>query len=163
MIKNKKAGLPDGFFIIVAFFAIALIFLMVFTVLLDINTFFQATDFISDQGKSISSELVGEYSTLFDRLFLFIVVGLIFAIVAGSFIIPGNPALFWFAIPLLAFMIFMGGMFGNIYWEISNHPELSTAAESFPITTFIFQNFVIIITGAILIFAAALFAKSRIK
>ena len=156
---NKKAGLPDGFFLIVAFFAIAIIFIMMYVIVSKFNDNFQASSIVSSGAKSISSSLTGKYANLFDKMFLFIVIGLGFAVIAGAWFINSHPALFWISVQILAFTIWMGALFANIFTEISTHEEISAYADDFLYTTFIFKNFVIVITIFVLLIAVALYAK----
>ena len=53
-MKGKKAGLPDGFFLIVALFTIAIVFILMFVVVSKMNDKFQDSGFITPNAKSIS-------------------------------------------------------------------------------------------------------------
>lgn len=158
-MKNKKAGLPDGFFLIVALFTIALIFVFMFVILSNVNDSFQSSSAITSEGKSLSSSLVGKYANLFDKMFLFITIGLGLAVVAGAWFIRSHPALFWISVPILAFTVWMGMLFANMYYEISHHDQIKAYADDFLFTTFIFEHFGIVMTGFVLLLALALYAK----
>ena len=156
---NKKAGLPDGFFLIVALFTIALVFILMYVILANINDRFQESSAITPGAKSISSTLTGKYVNLFDKMFLFIVIGLGFAVIAGAWFISSHPALFWISVPILAFTIWVGALFANIFKEITLNDQIATYADDFLYTVFIFDHFVIVITGFVLLLALALYAK----
>jgi len=156
---NKKAGLPDGFFLIAAFFAIALIFILMFVIVSKMNDEFQDSSVIDANAKALSSELVGKYANLFDKMFLFIVIGLMFAVLAGAWFINSHPALFWISVPILAFTIWIGALFANIYKEITANDKISSYVSSFGYTNFIWDNFVVVITVFVLMLGLALYAK----
>src|SRR3990167_1713749 len=158
---NKKAGLPDGFFLIVAFFAIAIIFIFMWVIISNVNTEFQDSDYITSEGKNISQSLTNRYVNLFDKAFLFIVLGLGFGVIAGAWFINSHPALFWISVPILAFTIFLGALFANIFTEIVANDEITTFADDFNYIPFIFDNFVVIITIFILLLALTLYAKPQ--
>lgn len=151
--------MPDGFFLIVAFFAIAIIFIFMYVILSKVNDKFQESEFITSEGKAISSSLTTKYLNLFDKAFLFIVIGLGFATIAGAWFISSHPALFWISVPILAFIIWVGALFANIYREITINQQISSYASQFVFTKFIFDNFVIVMTVYVLLLATALYAK----
>lgn len=161
MLKSKKAGLPDGFFLIIAFFAIAIIFVFTWVVISNINDEFQASDYITSEGKNISQSLTNRYINLFNKAYLFIIIGLGFGVLAGAWFINSHPALFWISLPILAFTIFMGAVFANIYVEFETHDEIKDFADDFTYIHFIFDNFVIIITIYVLLLALTLYAKPQ--
>lgn len=163
ILKNKKGGLPDAFFLIVAFFAIALVFILMFVVVSYFNDDVQSSDLFPQVSKDISSTLVGKYANLFDKMYLFIVVGLGFAVLAGAWFIASHPALFWISTPILAFTIWMGALFSNIYTEIVANEQIATYALSFPSIAFIFEHFAIVITIYVLMLALALYAKPKVQ
>lgn len=148
-------------FLIVALFAIGIVFILGYAVFGEINDFFQESDIISSEGKNISDSLMGRYPTLFDNLFMFIVIGLALATIAGAFFIFAHPALFWLSVPVMAFIIWLGGLFSNIFVSITTNDQVAAAALSFPKTTFIFNNFVMFIVIFVLLIAIALFAKQQ--
>ena len=160
---NRKAGLTDGLFLVVALFAIALIFLFVFVVVFNVNAAFQSGNIISAQGKSMAQDLTNRYASIFDGAFLFITMGTALGMIAGAFFISSHPAIFWISIPLLFFNVWLGGFYSNIYSEFSSNGQIATLAAYFPITTFIFNNFVILIMVFVLLLGLALFAKPRFE
>lgn len=160
-MKSKKAGLPDGFFLIVAFFTIAIVFILMFVIVSKMDDEFQKSSIVTANAKSISEDLTNKYATLFDKMFLFIVIGLGFAVIAGAWFINSHPALFWISMPILAFTIWMGALFANIYTEIKNNEQILTYANSFPYINFIFNNFVIFITVFVFLLALALYSKRQ--
>lgn len=145
-----------------SFFVIALVFILGYIVFSNINNEFQESGVISTQGKEMSSELMTRYPNLFDKMFMFILLGLGLGVIAGAYFIPSHPALFFISIPILAFIIWLGGLYANIFYEITNHAEIATLAKDFPITLFVFNNYVMIIMVYILVLAIALYAKQRV-
>ena len=162
MRRNKKGGLTDGIFLVLALFALAVIYLFSYVMFSQINTEMQNSDIISAQAKTNANSIMDRYASLFDNIFLFILVGLGIAVVAGAWFIPSHPALFWFSIPVMAFIIWISGLYANIFTEIKNNAEVVTYAADMPITIFVFQNYVIIITVYILLLSLALYAKRSV-
>ena len=163
ILKSKKAGLPDGFFLIVAFFAIAILFILMYVILSNFNDKIQELSAVHQVGKDLSSDLLGKYVPLFNQMFLFIVIGLGIAVLAGAWFIASHPALFWISVPILAFIIFVGAVFANIYAEITDNQEISAYADEFTFINFIFEHFVMIIMVFVLLLALVLFGKGRLQ
>ena len=103
---NIKAGVPDGIFYLVAIFAVAIISVVGFMILSEINTSFQGASGITDQGKSLTAGIQSKYVSIIDGAFLMIFIGVLIGTVVGVWFIRTHPALFWIMIPIFAFIIF---------------------------------------------------------
>ena len=116
---NKKGGIPDGIFYIVAIFAVALISITGYMIFTEINNHFQESDLIVDSGKTMMNDLHGKYVGIIDGAFLMIFVGVLIGIVVGVWFIKTHPALFWIMIPIFAFIIFLSAIYGNVFYVLS--------------------------------------------
>ncbi len=165
IFSNKKGdfegGLPGGIFLVVGLFAIAVIWVLSFVMFDNINTELQKNSLVTGDASTIGNFLTGKFVSIFDKSFLFVVVGLGFAVIVGAWFTSGHPALFYITIPILAFIIWMGALYANIYEEITNNPQISAGASQFTFTNFIFQNYVIVVTVFVILLAVALFGKQR--
>jgi hypothetical protein len=158
--KGKKGSISDGIFYVVALFVIAIIFIFSAKVLNDINEKVQIGDIISGEGKQLVAASNANFTTVMNNSFLMIFVGLIIAIVVGAYFIKVHPALYWISIPIMAFVIWLAAIYGNIFQAIMTTTEFSATADNFTIITFIFNNYVYFITGVVLLLALALYAKT---
>jgi len=166
--RNKKAqtldgmgGLPGGIFLIVGLFAIAIVWIMAFVMFDNINTELQKNSMVTGDASTIGNFLIGKFVSIFDKSFLFVVIGLGFAVVAGAWFVPGHPALFYISIPILAFFIWMGALYANIYDVITANAQISEGASQFVFMNFIFNNYAVVVTVFVVLLAIALFAKQR--
>ena len=157
---NKKAGLDDGIYFIVMFLALAIIFVIGNLIVTEVNDHYQASSFISPVGKEITSSLSARYVTIIDSAFLFFFVGITLAVVIGAFFIRTHPALFWLSIPILAFFVFIAGIYGNFFENFIQNTQIAESAADFVMLTFIMNNYIYFITGVIILIAIALFAKN---
>lgn len=160
-MKNKKAGLDNAIYLVVALFALAIIFIVGNLIIKEVDDNFQEGDIISEQGKAMTGNLRARYVSIIDNAFLFLFVGLIIAITIGAWFTRIHPALFWVSIPILAFIIFLAAIYGNVFNVISTDSLLSKSASDFVILTFILNNYVYFIVGVVLLVSAALYAKNR--
>ena len=158
---NKKGGIPDAIFYMVAIFTVAIIILVGFLVLSEINDNFQDSGSISTQGKSIMSNLTGKYVGIFDNAFLMIVVGILIGTGVGVWFIKTHPALFWIMIPIFAFIIFLTAIYANVFFNFSSNDKIAPIASQFVIITFVLNNYAYIMTGVIVLIAILLFSKGK--
>jgi|TARA_R100001530_G_C4319241_1_gene155244 hypothetical protein len=158
--KGKKGSVSDGIFYVVALFVIAIVFIFSAKVLNDINEKVQTSDIINADGKEMVAASNTNFTTVMNNSFLVIFIGLIIAIIVGAYFIKVHPALYWISIPIMAFVIWLAAIYGNIFNAIITAPEFSTTADNFGIITFIFNNYVYFITGVVLLLALALYAKT---
>jgi len=160
---NKKAGIPDAIFYLVAMFAVAIIFFVGYLVLVDIDDNFQNSNTISDQGKNMMSNLKGKYVTIIDNAFLMLFVGILIATGVGVWFIRTHPALFWITIPMFAFIIFLAAIYANVFYNFTNNDKIAenVLSTDFTIIRFIMEHYVHVITVAIIFIAILLFAKGK--
>lgn len=158
---NKKAGVPDGIFYLVAIFAVAIISIVGYMVMTDINDHFQASDTISDNGKTMMEDLKGKYVGIIDAAFLMIFIGVLIGTVVGVWFIRTHPALFWIMIPIFAFIIFLAAIYANVFYAVTDNTRFTDSSSEFTIIPFIMENYAYVITGAVILIAIALFAKGK--
>ena len=158
---NKKAGIPDGIFYLIAIFAVAIISVVGYMILVNINTHFQASNSISDTGKDLMSDIEGEYVGIIDNAFLLILIGVLLGTVVGVWFIRTHPALFWIMIPIFAFIIFLSAIYANVFYNFTQNDKIIDSAAAFTIIPFIMERYVWVITAAIILIAIALFAKGK--
>jgi len=158
---NKKGGIPDGIFYLVAIFAVAIISVVGFLALDSINTEFQKSSSITDQGKTLTADLTDKYVGIIDSAFLMIFVGIFIATGVGVWFIRTHPALFWIMIPMFAFIIFLAAIYANVFYNFTQNEKILPVASQFVIIPFILQNYAYVMTGIIIILAILLFAKGK--
>ena len=158
---NKKGGVPDGLFYMVAIFAVAIISVVGYMVLSEINTHFQESSSITDNGKVLTQGIKDKYVGIIDNSFLIILVGVLIGTVAGVWFISTHPALFWIMIPIFAFIIFMSMIYANVYFNFAANPKIAVTEADFTIIPFIMNNYGKIMTGVVILIAIFLFSKGR--
>ena len=158
---NKKAGVPDGLFYMVAIFAVAIISVVGYMVLSNINDNFQTSNGISSEGKVLTQQIKDKYVGIIDNSFLIILVGILIGTVAGVWFIRTHPALFWIMIPIFAFIIFFAAIYGNVFYNFTTNAKIAPTAADFTIIPFIMNNYVKVITGVVILIAIFLFSKGK--
>jgi len=158
---NKKGGVPDGIFYMVAIFAVAIIIVVAFMIFDKLNDNFQTSSSITDNGKRLMNDLHGQYVGIMDSAFLMIFVGILIGTVVGVWFIKTHPALFWIMIPIFAFIIFLSAIYANVFFSFTQNTNIIGSASQFSIIPFILENYAYVMTGAVILIAVALFAKGK--
>ena len=156
---NKKGSVPDLIYFIVIMFLLAFVIVILWVLFQAIDTSFQASESITNEGKSIESGIKNRFVSIMNNVFLLGFIGFFIAIGIGAWFIRVHPAIFWLTIPILAFIIFIAAIYSNFWFSITEDPLIGNAADDFPIIQFIFENYVYLITGVVLIIAALLYLK----
>jgi len=158
---NKRAGIPDGIFYMVAIFAVAIISIVGFMIMNQLGDQFDKTSAISDSGKSLFNSIESKYVGIIDGAFLMIFIGVLIGVVVGVWFIKTHPALFWITIPIFAFIIFLSAIYANVFANFTSNAKIVASANAFTVIPFIMNNYAYVMTGAVVLIAIALFAKGK--
>jgi hypothetical protein len=160
ILKNKKGSWVDVFFICAIMFGIAIVILIGWKVMSDVNDEFQ-TKLTHSEARTIMQDNTGRYVNLFDGIFLFVFFGSFIAVIIGSLFLDTHPAFFAISLILLVIICFVVAVFANAYSELEVNPELSSFASDFTYIPFIMEHFVQIVIFMVCAISIALYSKSR--
>ena len=146
---SKKASLLDGIFVIVVAAAFALVSLVGYNIITDVNNLMQGSDMHTD-AKEIMSSNTNKYVPLFDWCFMIILFMLFIGMIISSVFSDANPAWFFVSFILLIITIMSAGLMGNIFFDAVTSQELSSSISAFTYIPFVMEHY-ITITGALVI------------
>ncbi len=133
--RNKKASLQDLLIIMVLVVGFAVGTLIVYKVSNEINIQFQESTDITPQGKTAYSKINNMYPGVIDNSFLLLLVGLCIVALSLAIMVRVHPIFFVFFLLIFIIIIFLCGVFSNIYLEIANNPEMSDVAGNLKFIT----------------------------
>lgn len=143
--KNKRGSLQDVIIIGVVLLFFGMIVLFGFKIQSEINTQVQAHDDIPARAKTASATLTNHYSGTIDYGFLLLAVGLAIATLILAALVRIHPVF----IPLffigLVIVIFLCGVFSNIYQEMAGNSELTALADQLTFTSHILEYLPLIV------------------
>lgn len=162
MEMNRKGSISDLFYLIIVLVLFAVVSITMWTVMKAWDDGVQAApdSQFSTEGKEYSGSIRSKFVGIVDNAFMIVFVGIIVAITIGAYFIRIHPSLFWFSIPILAFIIFVAAIYTNFFSGFIAG-DLASSAADFTILTFVMNNFVYFMTGTIGIVAAVLFMKNN--
>lgn len=96
---------------------------------------------------------------LFDTLYPMLIIGCLIMVGVSSFYIGKHPVLFFVSLVIFGAMILMGGIFSNVYQELTSDSSFGNTTSSFPISQILMQNLPVIVLIIIIVGAIFLFGK----
>jgi|TARA_Y100000310_G_scaffold341928_2_gene442890 hypothetical protein len=157
IFKSKKGNLQDLIVIPVFLFIIAFSFVLGFYIYGEMNTEIQASD-MTTTAKSVFGDNYATYNSVFDNIFLFIMVGLGLTVVVSSFFIRAHPIFYFVSLIVYAFITMISAILSNAYEELIG-TTLAAAGASFPIIDHLMSNFPYYMMGLSFVVAIVLYAK----
>lgn len=150
--KNKKGSLQDLIYIGVGLASIAITLLIAFTIAANYNTNIQADAAMPATAKTASNTLTNYFVGVGDHVFLFITIGLSLAALILASLVRIHPVFFVFFIIALILLIYVSGIFTNMYEEMAASPQLAPQANQLLFTSFIMARlpFLIGVIGILL-------------
>lgn len=134
---GKKGSFESFLFIGTLLLFFAVVTLICFKVYGEFNTEIQSKSDIPTEAKTASATILGHYNGVIDNTFLLLTMGL----AIGTFILAALVRIHPIFIPLyiivLTFIIFLCGVFSNVYQEMAATPEFAGEAASLTFITHI--------------------------
>lgn len=149
---NKKGSIVDLVLIGVGLLVFGIAVLLSFKIVNSFNTEVQTNADIPAEAKTSTTQFAGHYSGIIDNSFLFLVIGL----AIGAFILAAMVRIHPIFIPIffiaLLFIIFMCGVFSNIYQEMAATTELASEANQLIFISYILEYlpFIVGLLGIVL-------------
>ncbi len=167
IIKTKKSGFEDVFFVMIILFAVIIALLVINKAWTEIKSPLDTgltSAMPSDTSVNITTTLdsVSSTTVLFDKLIPFLVIGLFAFVMLGAAIYADNPIMIFVAIIILAVAILLGAIYSNVYHQFAESDSFASTTDNFPISD-IYMKFLpyIIFIMAIGIGAMVMYLKSN--
>jgi len=96
-----------------------------------------------------------------DYFFLFSFIGIVIGLIISAIYIDTNPAVAIIFLIALIVTIVLGGIFSNVFTEVSEQEELLATTNQFTLTSMIINHLPLIILFVGVIVGIILFSKSR--
>ena len=157
---NKKGSIGDVFFISVFIFLLAIVFVVGWVIHSKVNDEFQNNPSIVDQGKTMMQNSTDDYISLFDGIFLTIIVGLWIGTIILAFQIDIHPVFFVLTIIVFAILVILTALFGNAFYTFANNANIVSYADDFTIIPFVMNNFVTVMIVLGFSVALVMYAKT---
>jgi len=133
--KDKKGSIQDLVFIFVSLVVVGISLLIIFKVSDSINSKMQASSEVNDRGKAAFTELNDMYPGVIDNSILLFMIGLCIVALVLAALVRFHPVFFVFYIIIWIIIIYLSGVFSNLYLAYANHADLVSVAERLTFTT----------------------------
>jgi len=157
---DDKGQVNDAIFVLLTLVSIAITAVIASFVYGQINT---ALD-NSDLQTNVSAQAYDDFNvswSIIDGSYVFIIFGLMMALLVSSFFIPTHPIFIVINVVGFLLLIFIGAVFSNIYGDIVAQPGLNITVTQFPIITFMASKLPFIGAAMLFLSTIILYAKGR--
>lgn len=152
----------DMIFVLVGLLLVAIVSVLAYKMLSDINIDVQADGDIAAVGKSELSAVTTNYPLYMDNAFVLLFVMLWVALIVTSFLVDSHPVFFILTVVLLVFVFVVSMILSNVYQDVMADADFSTAASFFPKATWIWEHILEMIITMGFTAAIALYAKAQL-
>lgn len=156
---NKKANIMDIPLAGILMFVAAIVFVIAFMTMSEISEGMNATGEFSNESMSIIQHQVDIFPGIWDKGWLFVLVGVGIFTWISAFFIRSHPAFFIFGFFLIVIYTIMFGLLSNTYADVMANPTLSTFANEFTLTKFVIGWFPIVMVVISMITAVLTYSK----
>ncbi len=149
---NKKGSALDLVQIAVILLFFSIIILVGYKVTDSLNTEFAGNSEIDSRGRAASETLTGYYPTVIDNSFLLLAVGLSIVALVLAALVKIHPIFLAFYFIVWIIIIFISGVFSNVYAAMAEDPQLIALSQTLLFTNTIMNllPFIVGIVGGIL-------------
>lgn len=147
-----KKGFVDFILIMVALFVMAIIIVVMYKAVKNVNTQIQTQQSIPQEIKDMSQTTKDRYVAVWDVLFLVFLILIFIVLLVSATLLDTHPGFFIFALIITIICAFIGMHLSNAYSDLESNPYLNEDATEFKIIPYIFRHFptVIVIMGVVL-------------
>ena len=134
-MENKKGSVQDLIFLILVLTFFAFATLIGFRIHSGINDQIQTNDMVDTYGKEASTQLNGLYTGTFDNIYLLLAIGMSIVALILAALVMIHPIFIIFYLIAWVIVIFISGVFSNLYQEMASNPSLIAYADQLVIIT----------------------------
>lgn len=154
---DKKGSLIDPLYIIIFLlaFAISTVFALYILDEFELKVGDKLTDRVSaiDQAQKTILNI--------DYLYIFVLIGLITAMMIGGFMVQQNPIVFWLSFFLLIIFLVVTAILSNVWQDITATSAIAPTAVRFTIINLVMSHLGLVLTVTFGLVAIAMYAKWR--
>lgn len=134
---NKKGSIQDILFVgmVLLVFGLVVLFGFRFMSAIDDQLQSKSSDIVTAEAKTASTTLTNHYTGIIDNSFLFLTLGLGIMVLIFAAMVRIHPIFIPVFFVGLIFIIFLSGLFSNIYQEAATTSELTGYASQLTFTT----------------------------
>jgi signal transduction histidine kinase len=132
---------------------------LIFFIALDgMNTGVQDSPIV-DTSKTFMSQFTSDFKNSWDYGFLTIVISSMIGLLLLSYVLRGNPGLFFAFIIVIMLLGLFGAFLSNGFSESTSSGILNTASANFPVLTFVMSNLMGFVLVTVVLMTIVFFGK----
>lgn len=157
--NTRGNAVLDTFFILVSLFVIGLVIVLMHTVQSEVNLDMQNDTALSNQSRDYMQSQTNSMPSLFDGLFIFILVGIWIVALVAAALTDTNPIFLIVTIIILLLLVVVAAIISNAFQDTVADADLAAYAAEFPMLLFVTSHLVTFIVAIFFTIALVLFGK----
>lgn len=159
---TKKGSLIDMVVLPAMLFLVIIVWISAGTFLDKVTTQLNSSGIItSNETRDQLVNTNDRYPSLFDNLFMFLMIGMSLAVIALAFAVDSHPALYLFSLFLLVVLVVLNMMIANVYSDVTSQGEISVTASEFNLSDFAMTKLPIFMIVISIVVAVVTYAKNQ--
>jgi hypothetical protein len=158
---HKKGSFFDILYLVVFTFVLGLVITIGWVVYSSINAEWQTHAELGTTSKDIMQAGNDKFISVFDGVFLVMLVGLYLGALILAYMVDINPVFFFLSLFMMAVIVIISAAMGNAWYYYANNPTLASYVDDFTIIPFVMGRSVFIFTVMAFGLAGVMYAKSR--
>lgn len=162
VLSSKKGfGFGEAIMLLIVVFLFAILSVTMYSVYSGVNDDLQADPDLSATAKDKLQDLDDRFPATMDGAFA-LIFGLLFLVgIIASLMFDSHPAFMVVIILLMIFLMIAGGFISNSWDEFVVDNSVSSFSSSFPYTSYIMNNLMLIIGVTMITFGGVIYFKQR--
>lgn len=162
VLNSKGFAFGEAIQLLLVIVIFAVLSVVVYKAFSEVNDDLQSDPDLSTTAKAEIDSLHDRFPDTFDGAFITI-LGLLFLTgVVASLLVESHPAFIIVVIILMAFLMVAGGFMSNSWEEFMTDDELSSFGASFPMTSWVLSNLLLVIGVMTITFGGIIYFKQKI-
>ena len=158
---KKKAQVVDLLYMSMVLVLIAVIGLITYKVISDINDQFDESDTIGAEAKAYTQNYEDRLPGMLQQLFMISLVGIGILTLIASFMVLSHPVFYGLMFVVLAFMVWINSLYANFYQSFASTENFGALGNNIPIITYVMQYFPLIILVISIIIVVVMVSKGE--
>ena len=158
--RKKKAVIIDIFFMSFLLLLFAIIGLIMYKVMTDVDTQMADDTVIDEEYRNYVTDYKTKLPSVLQQLFMLLLIGITILTIISAFLVMSHPIFYAFMIIILAFMVWVNSIYANLWQDFSSDSVWGSLVNDMPMINFALQYFPLIMLIISLIIVIIMVSKN---
>ena len=156
---TKKAQVIDLLYMSMILVTIAVLGLIMYKVITDVNDQFAQDENIGSDERDLSQNYENKMPNMVQQLFMIALIGIGIVTLVSSFMVLSHPVFYGLMFVVLAFMTWINSIYANFWQDFASTENFGAIVNNFPMMTYILRYFPLVILVISIIIVVVMVSK----